>query len=241
MDEQLTANETFEALRALEQIDREIAAFMQRLAALEPEVLEAEGRLSELGSRDKAARARIEKIDARLRKFERASEAGRETLKRLQLRAKEVQNLKQHTAVRLETDAARRNLEAADDELLESMQEAEEARGVLAAIEHELEEGRTAYEALKTETGAQRTELEAEISVQRDRRQNRALRLDGAALRLYESVRGGRTRQALASVMPDGFCGHCYTFVPLQRQAEIRAGRRLYLCEGCGIILYPAD
>ncbi len=241
MDEQLTANETFEALRALEQIDREIAAFMQRLAALEPEVLEAEGRLSELGSRDKAARARIEKIDARLRKFERASQAGRETLKRLQLRAKEVQNLKQHTAVRLETDAARRNLESAEDELLESMQEAEEAGGALAAIEHELEEQRTAYEALKAETGARRTEMEAEISVQRDRRENRELRLDRAALRLYESVRGGRTRQALAPVMPDGVCGHCYTFVPLQRQAEIRAGRRLYLCEGCGIILYPAD
>ncbi|MEE9471856.1 MAG: hypothetical protein V3W32_09050 [Gemmatimonadota bacterium] len=241
MDEQLTANETFEALRALEQFDREIAGFMQRLAALEPEVMEAEGRLSELGSQAKAARARIEKIDARLRKFERASQAGRETLKRLQQRAKEVQNLKQHTAVRLETDAARRNLEAAEDELLESMQDAEEAGGALAAIEHELEEQRTAYEALKAETGARRAELEAEISVQRDRRQNRELRLDRAALRLYESVRGGRTRQALAPVMPDGVCGHCYTFVPLQRQAEIRMGRRLFLCEGCGIILYPGD
>lgn len=237
----MTASETFEALRALEQFDREIAAFMQRLAALEPEVMEAEGRLSELGSQAKAARARIEKIDARLRKFERASQAGRETLERLQQRAKEVQNLKQHTAVRLETDAARRNLEAAEDELLESMQDAEEAGGALAAIEHELEGQRTAYEALKAETGARRAELEAEISVQRDRRQNRELRLDRAALRLYESVRGGRTRQALAPVMPDGVCGHCYTFVPLQRQAEIRMGRRLFLCEGCGIILYPGD
>ncbi len=237
----MTANETFEALRSLEQLDSEIAAFMQRLAALEPEVMEAEGRLSELGSQAKAARARIEKIDARLRKFERASQAGRETLKRLQQRAKEVQNLKQHTAVRLETDAARQNLEAADDDLLESMQEAEEARGALAVIERELEEQRTAYEALKAETGARRAELEAEISVQRDRRQNRERRLDRAALRLYESVRGGRTRQALAPVMPDGVCGHCYTLVPLQRQAEIRAGRRLYVCEGCGIILYPAD
>jgi len=237
----LTANETFEALRALEQIDREIAACMRRLAALEPEVLEAEGRLSDLGSRAKAAGARIEKIDGRLRKFERASQAGRETLERLRQRAKEVQNLKQHTAVRLETDAARQNLEAADDELLESMQEAEEARGALGAIEHELEEQRTAYEALKAETEARRTELEAEVSVQRDRRENRELRLDRAALRLYESVRGGRTRQALAPVTPDGVCGHCYTFVPLQRQAEIRMGRRLYLCEGCGTILYPAD
>ena len=237
----MTASETFEALRALEQFDREIAAFMQRLAALEPEVMEAEGRLSELGSQAKAARARIEKIDARLRKFERASQAGRETLERLQQRAKEVQNLKQHTAVRLETDAARRNLEAAEDELLESMQDAEEAGGALAAIEHELEEQRTAYKVLKAETGARRAELEAEISVQRDRRQNRELRLDRAALRLYESVRGGRTRQALAPVMPDGVCGHCYTFVPLQRQAEIRMGRRLFLCEGCGIILYPGD
>jgi predicted nucleic acid-binding Zn-ribbon protein len=183
---------------------------------------------------------KADRVELRLRKFERASQAGRETLKRLQQRAQEVQNLKQHTAVRAETDAARRNLEAAEDDLLDAMQEAEEARGALAALARELSEEESAYEALESETSARRAEIEAEISVQRDRRRNREMRLDADAVRLYESVRGGKTRKVLAPLTQDGVCGHCYTFIPVQRQAEIRGASRLYLCEGCGIILYPA-
>ncbi len=120
------------------------------------------------------------------------------------------------------------------------MQEAEEARGALAALARELGEEESAYAALESETSARRAELEAEISAHRDRRKNREMRLDAEAVRLYESVRGGKTRKVLAPLTQDGVCGHCYTFIPVQRQAEIRGARRLYLCEGCGIILYPA-
>jgi predicted nucleic acid-binding Zn-ribbon protein len=240
MDEQIAADETFEALRTLEKIDREIEAFANQLDELAPELSASGQRIAEMKARAEMLTKKADRVELRLRKFERASQAGRETLKRLQQRAQEVQNLKQHTAVRAETDAARRNLEAAEDDLLDAMQEAEEARGALAALARELSEEESAYEALESETSARRAEIEAEISVQRDRRRNREMRLDADAVRLYESVRGGKTRKVLAPLTQDGVCGHCYTFIPVQRQAEIRGASRLYLCEGCGIILYPA-
>jgi predicted nucleic acid-binding Zn-ribbon protein len=240
MDEQIAADETFEALRTLEKIDHEIEAFANQLDELAPELSASGQRIAEMKARAEMLTKKADRVELRLRKFERASQAGRETLKRLQQRAQEVQNLKQHTAVRAETDAARRNLEAAEDDLLDAMQEAEEARGALAALARELSEEEAAYEALESETSARRAEIEAEISVQRDRRRNREMRLDADAVRLYESVRGGKTRKVLAPLTQDGVCGHCYTFIPVQRQAEIRGASRLYLCEGCGIILYPA-
>jgi predicted nucleic acid-binding Zn-ribbon protein len=207
-----TALGIFEALQSLEEIDRNIAGITAQLEALSPELFESERRIAELEVRAEAVAKRAEKVERRLRKSERASKAGRETLKRLQQRGQEVQNLKQHTAVRAETDAARRNLEAAEDEQLQG-----------------------------SETSARRAELESEILVEQDRRANRELRLDVEALRLYESVRGGKTRQVLAAPTPDGVCGHCYTFIPKQRQAEIRSRSRLHLCEGCGIILFPVE
>ena len=37
----------------------------------------------------------------------------------------------------------------------------------------------------------------------------------------------------------DGACGRCFSMVPLQIQAEVRAGGRLRRCEACGIIFAP--
>lgn len=240
MDDSM-AIDTYEALRSLEEIDHRIAVFEEELDALGPEISATEQRVRELELRVEAAGRRLQEAETRLRKFERASQAGRETLKRLQQRAQEVQTLKQHTAVRLETDAARRNLEAADDDLLQAMQDVEEAKGEHAARLREIEEERAALDGLRDRAGERRAEIESELLVQRDRRQNRKLRLDDGAVRLYEAVRGGRTRRALAALTPDGVCGHCYTFIPVQRQAEIRSGRKLHLCEGCGVILYPVE
>lgn len=236
-----TALDTYEALRSLEEIDRRIAGFVAELEALTPELFESERRIAELEVRYEAVSKRSEKAESRLRKTERATKAGRETLKRLQQRAQEVQNLKQHTAVRAETDAARRNLEAAEDDQLQEMQEVEETKAELSVLKAELAEERAAFERLQSDASARRAELESAILVEKDRRANRELRVDEQALRLYESVRGGKTRHVLAALTPDGVCGHCYTFIPVQRQAEVRSGSRLHLCEGCGIILYPVE
>ncbi|MGW8283653.1 MAG: C4-type zinc ribbon domain-containing protein [Gemmatimonadota bacterium] len=33
-------------------------------------------------------------------------------------------------------------------------------------------------------------------------------------------------------------CGNCFTSIPLQRQAEIKGGNALIVCETCGVILH---
>ena len=87
------------------------------------------------------------------------------------------------------------------------------------------------------EVEARREVLEQELAAHRGRRSDRAEGIDDDALRLYERVRRGRTESALAPLV-GGHCGNCFTAVPLQRQAEIRSGRSLFRCEGCGVILH---
>lgn len=231
---------TVEALLRLQEIDAAIDEKTRRLEELERETAGEEEALVEVEGRAAAARKKVEEAEAELRRIERSVQAGRATLKRLEARAQEVQNMKQHLAVRTEADTARRNLRMAEEDALDVMQELEDGRSLLRELEEELEERRRGHEARTAEVRAERAALEEEIALQRDHRKNRETRLGGRALRLYHKVRSGRARRALAPMTADGVCGSCYTAIPLQRQADIRSGRRLEVCEGCGVILYPA-
>ncbi len=228
---------TVESLLHLQQLDGQIGQRQARLKALE---VESQTLAEELQSLEKEAvgrRSRLEDVEADLRHAERTVQAGRATLKRLQARAQEVHNMKEHLAARAEVDAARQNLEMAEEELLEEMQNQETARSSLSDIEGDIASRRAEYTARMGDLEAERSRLSDEIAVDLDRRNNRALRIDGRARNLYDTVRRGRADSALAPLV-EGVCGHCYTAIPLQTQQVIRAGRVLIVCETCGVILH---
>ena len=88
---------------------------------------------------------------------------------------------------------------------------------------------------------AERREAEQALHILSDKRGNHVLHMDKHAVRLYERVRGGKRKTALAPLTRDGACGSCYNVLPMQEQAEIRQGSALRRCEACGVILYPPD
>lgn len=233
----MEANDTVEALLSLQDIDDAIEEREAELAALAPRVQENEERRDEVSARLEAARQKLASAEEGYRKSQRSVQAGRATLKRLRDRANEVQDLRQHMAVRAELEAARRNLELAENDALDGLQDVETARDAMESLEEELGTAQEAYEESVSEVQDRRRELEAELSSQRDRRENRVGVIEEEVLAMYERVRRGRTRSALAPLV-GGHCGNCFTAVPLQRQAEIRAGGHLYRCEGCGVILH---
>ena len=148
--------------------------------------------------------------------------------------------MREHLAARAEVDAARRNLDAAEDEVLDCMQAFEMANQAVEELKDDIEAARGEYGERGSVIDARRTELEDAIAVQSNKRENRTLRMDSGVKRLYDKVRGGRTSVAVAPVMDD-VCGNCFTAIPKQRQAEIRAGRDLVVCEACGVILHATS
>ena len=231
---------TLESLLELQEIDTLIGDRQRRVAALRAESEQLVGELDSLEKETVVLKKRLEEADGDLRHTERTVQAGRATLKRLQARAQEVHNMREHAAARAEIDAARQNLEAAEDDMLDAMQDQESARAALLQLEGDIASRRDEYGERLAELDAERVKLEEEIAVDLDRRSNRALRLDERARSLYDTVRMGRTDSPLAPLV-DGVCGHCYTAIPLQTQQVIRAGRVLVVCETCGVILHQAD
>ena len=235
----MQATDTVGELLTLQEIDLEILRIEDELAKLDEEVAELRETVQALEERVGGIRGEARKAESRVERFRRSVEAGRATLKRLESRATAVVNEQQYLALRSETDTARRNLRAAEDDQLEAMLEVETARESLAAASSELEEAAASLSERSAAADELRATLERELRVRGADRRDQADRLDRRTLELYKTAGGGGRRSALAELTVDGVCGRCFTSVPKQRQAEIRTRRDLAVCEGCGIILYP--
>jgi predicted nucleic acid-binding Zn-ribbon protein len=230
-------SEVVQDLLSLQELDGAIARGRAELRELTEEARALEEGLEALRRRETEAEVRVYDADRQLRQAERTVQAGRETVKRLQQRAQEVVNQRSHLAARAEIDAARQNLDAAETAMLEAMQDQERLRSARQSAGEELEEEQAAAAERLAAIRHREQELSDEIAIHEDRRENRAQRIDPSIRAVYDRVRAGRTTDALAPLL-DGVCGHCFTSIPLQRQAEIRGGRNLIVCETCGVILH---
>ena len=224
-------------LLSLQEMDGNIARSRAELRAIKEESQILQEGLESARQRESEVAVRVEAADRALRQYERTVQAGRATLKRLQQRAQEVAKQRAAMAARVEMDAARQNLDASETAMLEGMQVQERVRAEHQAAVEALELEQQAADERMAEIRHLSTELADSIAVQMDQRENRALRIDGPARSVYDRVRAGRTSEALAPVV-DGVCGHCFTSIPLQRQAEVRGGKTLIVCETCGVILH---
>ncbi|MGW8267332.1 MAG: zinc ribbon domain-containing protein [Longimicrobiales bacterium] len=115
-------------------------------------------------------------------------------------------------------------------------------------LEDRLREQEEALEAARAEVEPRRAALleeqkraTEELARLESKRASYAARVPGRDLRSYERIRGGGRTVAVATLTPDGACGHCFGMIPLQVQNEIRSGRTLIPCEFCGVLLSGDD
>ena len=229
--------QTVDELLSLQDLDDKIVSLTKEQRSLQADRAEVEATFERLLKTDADKKSRVETIESEVRQSDRTVQAGRATLKRLQDRAQELHRAREVSAARAEVDAARQNLDDAETVLLEEMQSHDRARVSAEEAEKKLAEGRSEGELRQSEIDGRLAELGQELSAAKAQREATAGGLDSRVRSIYERVSGGRTTQVLAPIQ-HGCCGHCFTSVPLQRQAEIRAGGSVVVCEGCGVILH---
>lgn len=226
-----------ESLLDLQKLDLEIAGADEVLAEFEERldiVAEPYERLDKEAENLKKRRTELT-LDER--RVELAATEKRARLDKLQERMKSVRNLREEAAVHAELDLVRRAVEADEQEglsLLDLIRRTDERLEEVAA---ELEEAKAELEPKRNEILAEKSEAETHMSTLADRRADMASRVPADELRIYDHIRSGKRKVAVAPMTPDGACGHCYAMVPLQVQNELRAGARLVRCEGCGVII----
>ncbi len=233
--------ELHHSLITLQDLDEQIEGAERKVAEFDPLLEEIDAPVGALEKEIEAVRSTLDEQRTEARRLERAADEKRDRLKKYEDRLMRVRDAREQAAAQSELDLVRRALEADEREAIEKMDQSkrselklDELTGKRDAALAELEPRR---KALLDERASAVHELEALVG----QREGQTDRIAAPARQLYERVRGGRTRTALAALTADGACGHCFSMVPIQRQTEIRRAGALVRCEQCGVILYAED
>ena len=233
--------QTYQALLDLQEMDVQMNEAREKVRRFEPELEELEAPLLAAEEEVAAVRKRLDEMKTELRRLERGAEDKRAKLEKYEARLERVRTEREASAARAEIDLISGAVEADENDALNLMDQVRRTELKLDELEENLEAKRAEIEPQRDELLRGRNEAQEQLQVLEDQRQNKVVRLDDRAARMYEQIRGGKTGVALAELTPDGACGHCFSVIPLHQQNEIRRKNALHRCEACGVILYAED
>lgn len=232
--------DTYEALLQLQDLDEQVSRARDKVREFEPQLEEIEAPVDAAQADADSVRKRLEEMKVEVRRLERGADDKRAQMAKYEARLERVRNAREEAAARAEIDLISGAVEADEADYVNLTDQVKRTELKLDELEKKLE-------ALKEEAAPKRDtllkekdEAEVQLRVLADQRENKLVRMGPQAARLYEQIRGGKTRVALAELTPDGACGHCFSMIPLQEQNQIRQQEALHRCEACGVILYAS-
>lgn len=233
--------ETYQALLDLQDLDEQMAEAKAKVREFEPELEELEAPILKAEEEVESVRRRLEEMKAEERRLERSADDKRAKLEKYEARLERVRNAREEAAARTEIDLISKAVEADESDAINLMDQIRRTELKLDELERNLQALREEVEPQMDELLRERDEAADQLDILKDRRENKMVRLNDDAARLYERIRGGKTRVALAELTADGACGHCFSMIPIQEQNEIRRRKALHRCEACGVILFSED
>jgi uncharacterized protein len=233
-------NELYSSLIQLQELDLEIDNAQGRLAQFAPRLEEVRAPVRAVEREAEQIREKLEQLRKQQAKLDHGLNNKRERLRIFIEKAEKQKNTRNEADTQSEVDFIRRAVEA---EEVEANSVTDQVRRHDMRLEELEKAAAKATEDVRPqieELEAQQNEVAEQLNILKDKRSTQATQMDKNAVRLYDRVRSGKRKTALAPLTAQGACGNCFNVLPLQEQSEIRSGNSLRRCEGCGIILYPA-
>lgn len=233
-------NELYTSLIELQALDLEIETAEVRLAEFEPRLEEVRTPLRAIDREAGQVGEKLEQLRKQQAKLDHGLNNKRERLRIFMEKAEKQKNTRNEAETQSEVDFIRRAVEA---EEVEATNVTDQVRRHDMRLEELQKSAAKTAEDLQpqvTEIESERAQAADQLKILQEKRANAVQHLDKNSVRLYDRVRSGKRKTALAPLTAQGACGNCFNVLPLQEQSEIRSGRSLRRCEGCGIILYPA-
>lgn len=233
--------ETYQALLDLQDLDEKVSEARDQVRHFGPQLEEIEGPIEAAASEVETVRKRLDEMKAEARRLERGADDKRAQMAKYEARLERVRNAREEAAARAEIDLISKAVEADEADYVNLTDQIKRTELKLDELEKALDALREEAAPRREELLAKKDEAESQLQILADERKNKLVRLDARAGRLYEQIRGGKTRVALAELTADGACGHCFSMIPIQERNEIKRKEALHRCEACGVILYAGD
>lgn len=229
--------EKIAALYELQKIDSKIDAINKVKGELPLEVQDLEDEMAGLTTRIEHINAEIEELNTLTRQRKREVDQARILIGNYKEQQNNVRNNREYDAITKEIEYQELEIELAEKRLREyagamktkkTLLETAEAAAAERAADLKLK--KEELEGIEAEMAPQVAEYEAQAEVAK-------AKIDERLIVAYNRIRSNvRNGLAVVTVQRDS-CGGCFNHIPPQRQADIRQGKKLIVCEYCGRIL----
>jgi predicted nucleic acid-binding Zn-ribbon protein len=225
------------ALYELQKIDSQIDEINKVKGELPLEVEDLEDEIAGLNTRIENINAEIEELNSLTKQRKREVDQAKIQISHYKEQQNNVRNNREYDAITKEIEYQELEIELAEKRLKEyavamkaKKAQLEDAEAVASERGVDLAAKKAELESIEAETADQVAALEAQADKAKVKIDERLLSAHG---RIRGSVRNGL---AVVTVKRDA-CGGCFNRIPPQRQADIRLGKKLIVCEYCGRIL----
>ena len=225
------------ALYELQKIDSQIDEINKVKGELPLEVQDLEDEIAGLNTRIENINAEIEELNSLTKQRKREVDQAKIQISHYKEQQNNVRNNREYDAITKEIEYQELEIELAEKRLKEyagamkvKKSQLDEAEAVAAERGIDLAAKKTELESIEAETADQVASLEAQA-------EKAKVKIDERLLSAYARIRGSvRNGLAVVTVKRDA-CGGCFNRIPPQRQADVRQGKKLIVCEYCGRIL----
>ncbi len=236
-DVDYSMQEKIMALYELQKIDGRIDEINKVKGDLPLEVQDLEDEMAGIETRVAKINSEIDEFNALTKQRKRETDQAKIMIGNYKEQQNNVRNNREFDAITKEIEYQELEIELAEKRLKEysvgvkaKKLQLEEAEAVRAERAADLEAKRGELESIEAEMAPEVARYEAEAAEIRTR-------IDDRLLTAYERIRRNvRNGLAVVTVKRDA-CGGCYNRIPPQRQADIRLGKKVIICEYCGRIL----
>lgn len=218
---------------ALLATDREIQALDDQIAALDAALDRARGDVEAAGKKHAEGVKRREELEGII-------ETQRSQQEKRRARIEQVRTAREVQALMTEVDLARSTLANKESDWVKAAEANQQQEAAVAEAQQRLQGLEGDQTGERARLAQARQELATARSAASEARSASASGVERTLLVRYDRLWSSRTTTVVVALRGDA-CGACFTAVPRNRRSQIRAGTHIESCEGCGVILYPAD
>jgi len=229
------------ALYTLQQNDSKIDRIKIVRGELPLEVEDLEDEVAGLETRIDNYIQEIEMLDKQIADKQLAIKESQGLIKRYEEQQNNVRNNREYDALTKEVEFQNLEIQLAEKRIREFTTQLTMSKEEIENAQHELSDRRNDMEAKRSELTDIVAETELEEKELNNRSELQQRLIEERLLIAYKRIRkNARNGLAVVPVERDA-CGGCFSYIPPQRQLDIKLHKKIIVCEFCGRILVDKE
>jgi hypothetical protein len=238
---EFSIDEKLAALHQLQIVDSEIDKIRTVRGELPLEVQDLEDDVLGLETRLSKIQSELDDQETLISKRKLKIEEANELVKKYTKQLDSIKNNREYDSLNKEIEFQNLEIELAEKKIRESQSKSSQFSDSKNIITESIEEKKAIFSEKKTELDniVAETQKDEDVLIKKSEKAQKIV--DQRLLTAYSRIRtNSKNGLAVVSVDRDA-CGGCFSKIPPQRQLDIKAHKKIIVCEHCGRILIDAN